>query len=192
MSLYYPELSEKAYLQIWEMNLKRVQQIRPGVKVEQDSVMAYAKKKYPELQWNGRQIRNAIQTALALAEFRSYNTPDSPTIKKEDFQKVTKASKKFDSYLIEIYGNNDADRAHNDMLRVGRARKTPEATASKSGRLFAKDSSSSDSDSSDTGSSSSDTSHAKSKKGKEKKKKKAKKAKKAKKQKDSDSDDSSE
>jgi len=206
MSLYYPELSQKAYLQIWQMNLNRIKQLRPDVKVEEKAVMSYAKKKYSDLEWNGRQIRNAVQTALALAEYRSknpadapeYDVPSPPVIGREDFEKVIKAAKKFESYLHDIYGNTDADRAHTDMLRVNKVRQPTASTKSKGGALFGCDSSSSDEESSSNESSSSNSSNTKAKKEKEKsrKKKKKKKAKakeraKAKKQKSSDSDDSS-
>lgn len=67
------------------------------------------------LQWNGRQIRNAVQTAVALAEFRAKQASDSsgdddqspPVMRKSDFHLVASASIKFSEYMDETVGQTE-------------------------------------------------------------------------------------
>lgn len=67
--------------------------------------------------WNGRQIRNACQTALALAEFRAQggshqqikNANATVHLRVEDIEKVTGAYLEFTKYLNDVHGW-DAER----------------------------------------------------------------------------------
>ncbi|KAH7031628.1 uncharacterized protein B0I36DRAFT_431682 [Microdochium trichocladiopsis] len=77
LSLYYPKLDRRQTIQIWKMNLrrvtesnaKRVQDGQPELKVQHDKIIRFVKDHWEQLNWNGRQIRNAFQTAIALSEF---------------------------------------------------------------------------------------------------------------------------
>ena len=130
MSLYYPPLDKAAYLAIWDMNLKRIQEMKPEIVVKHDSIMKYAKSAFQELNWNGRQIRNAVQTAQALSEFRAKTrgarkNPTNPDVArqlvldKSEFKKVAKAAKEFDLYMVDIYGGqSEYDLARQHQLRA--------------------------------------------------------------------------
>ena len=130
MSLYYPPLDKDAYLAIWDMNLKRIKGLKPEIEVKHDSIMKYAKEAFQQLNWNGRQIRNAVQTAQALSEFRAKargarqnaanpDVPRQPVLDKSEFKKVAKAAKEFDLYMVDIYGGqNEADLARQHQLRA--------------------------------------------------------------------------
>lgn len=78
-----------------------------------------------------RQIRNAFQTAIALAEFRAtealavLDPPPQPKPKlrielsKKHFVTVAQASKDFDDYLQRtLGGQNEADLARNEQTRI--------------------------------------------------------------------------
>jgi alpha-galactosidase/6-phospho-beta-glucosidase family protein len=76
-----------------------------------------------------RQIRNAFQTAIALAEFHAAEThsphhhSSKPThlkieLGKKHFLTVTQASKDFDNYLKRTLGQNEADIARNEQTRL--------------------------------------------------------------------------
>lgn len=82
--------------------------------------------------WNGRQIRNAFQTAIALAEFdatedmhRRFGVLDvkelpasKARVTVDHFRKVAAAASGFDRYLKEVYsGRDEADRAFGESLR---------------------------------------------------------------------------
>lgn len=89
--------------------------------------MAWVKKHWQEIQWNGRQIRNAFQTAVALAEFEarqrdtqraegSSKTP--PVLTTEHFKKLARASAQFSEYLRETHGDDEDERAVLEKMRA--------------------------------------------------------------------------
>lgn len=79
MTLYYPKLSKTQTIKIWENNLDRLQDINalrkasglPAIGYDEEEILDWVHEKRKELGWNGRQIRNAFQTAVALAEFEA-------------------------------------------------------------------------------------------------------------------------
>lgn len=78
------------------------------------------------MQWNGRQIRNAFQTAVALAEFKakqaSAKHPGSPKVPPsldiEQFKLLAIASKQFSDYLHLTHGDDEDERAVLDKVRA--------------------------------------------------------------------------
>lgn len=81
MSLFYPRIEEEATVKIWEMNIDRAREIwgdRLSIdEADRKGILKFASKHYRELAesettWNGRQIRNAFQTAIALAEWDAH------------------------------------------------------------------------------------------------------------------------
>ncbi|KAM0295986.1 hypothetical protein ACHAPM_010703 [Fusarium culmorum] len=76
MSLYYPKLDEHKTLRVFELNLDiirdRFKQQGREIRYDASSIEEFARQHYIKHKfgrWNGRQIRNLCQTALALAEF---------------------------------------------------------------------------------------------------------------------------
>ncbi|KAE8556235.1 hypothetical protein EYB25_000935 [Talaromyces marneffei] len=70
-----------------------------------------------QAQLNGRDIRNALQTAITLAEFESEEDPDySPemviVVTKDHFQRVLEMSNKFHEYVTSIRREDERKRAH--------------------------------------------------------------------------------
>jgi hypothetical protein len=96
---------------IWKGNLKYLQEKRPEVVASDSEIIAFARNQFKQqvkiyqVGWNGRQIRNAFQTALALADYDSkILSPDpqnrtKPHLKSEHFEKVVKAALTFDEHL---------------------------------------------------------------------------------------------
>ena len=126
MALYYPSLDLQKTVQIWRSQIKRVK-LRgdKNVEIDEDKIIAFAidlfHKPQPHngnaLRWNGRQIRNAFQSSLAIAE---YAAGDGIPAKLEisHFEKVAKASSEFDHYLSRVHhGRSDADNAYSNMAR---------------------------------------------------------------------------
>jgi hypothetical protein len=85
--------------------------------------------------WNGRQIRNAFQTAIALAEYdlddkiKAENVPEekvasskrwrTAALKRKHFKKVSKAMQDFDRYVRVVHkGAADAEIAEQEELRA--------------------------------------------------------------------------
>ncbi|OCK78400.1 hypothetical protein K432DRAFT_356818 [Lepidopterella palustris CBS 459.81] len=140
VTLLYPELTPKQTQAIWRMNLDRLRKIDreraerahdPEMIIDENKIMDFQKRHSEECwknrrTWNGRQIRNAFQTASALALFDAHQANINrfegqenadkavPDLKIEYFEKVDKASSDFDMYISEVAGvggKNDGDRA---------------------------------------------------------------------------------
>ncbi|KAI4190745.1 MAG: hypothetical protein L6R41_000607 [Letrouitia leprolyta] len=130
VSLYYPALDRTSTLKIWKMNLDRLAKSKnKTLEVEGEEIYRYAKRHYRSLHkqgkttWNGRQIKNAFQTAIALAEFdaanreRDLERTRTPVLRLEHFQIVARASEDFDDYLFRVHGGNEADLAKRYLQR---------------------------------------------------------------------------
>lgn len=123
VSLYYPPLDKRSTLKIWKMNLERLATSKKALEVETEEIYNYARKHYKELYkngkatWNGRQIKNAFQTAIALAEFDANKTQGRPILALEHFKVVAQASEDFDDYLCRLHGGTEADLAKRFMQR---------------------------------------------------------------------------
>lgn len=105
--------------------------------MEKKKIYSWAKLNQPVLQWNGRQIRNAFQTAIALAEFRAKSTEarkskpsttssrasgaktdvPGPSVTVTDFKTVASASLQFNEYLKETHGMDEEHSAARDQIR---------------------------------------------------------------------------
>ena len=102
------------------------------MEIEGEKIFEFAEQHYhitapKKANWNGRQIRNALQTAAALAEFeadqetqrRRKSSPGAnlapvvPELKVMHFDRVAWASFQFDKYLAQTHSNfTDAQRAY--------------------------------------------------------------------------------
>lgn len=70
ISLYYAPLSEIQTFEVWAMNLNRLSKSNRDIYVDRSEIEAFARSQWRDgKRWNGRQIRNAFQTAVALAEY---------------------------------------------------------------------------------------------------------------------------
>lgn len=118
MSLFYPKIDEDVTIQIWDMNIARTREIwGDKLSMEEEDckqILSFASKHYRDLEksnttWNGRQIRNAFQTAIALAEWDAHKSQQrykSPTPLKPRLEK-----EHFDEYLNQTLVGTVADLA---------------------------------------------------------------------------------
>lgn len=70
------------------------------------------------IELNGREIRNALQTAIALAGFEAkedanYSEDNKITVLKEHFERVLSMSRGFRDYLDSVKGDSKEERATN-------------------------------------------------------------------------------
>ncbi|KAL9037100.1 MAG: hypothetical protein Q9214_005846 [Letrouitia sp. 1 TL-2023] len=136
ISLYYPPLSGVTTIKIWKVNIERTRSSEKSYEIDEDAIIDFAKSHFRAHdqggRWNGRQIRNAFQTAIALAEFDATEEmhrqlkisdarelpPPRARITVDHFRKVASAASGFDRYLREVYGGRDeSDRAFTESLR---------------------------------------------------------------------------
>ncbi|KAL5332560.1 hypothetical protein BJX70DRAFT_126803 [Aspergillus crustosus] len=132
VSLYYPDLSPDQTVRVFKLNMDLIQDRfnRKGRRITIDhyEIAGFASQYYndhPDARWNGRQIRNACQTALALAEFEAQGNdhqdilrPDAVvTLTVGHFETVRDAYLEFTDYINTLWGTNASTRAHEDKLR---------------------------------------------------------------------------
>ncbi|MCJ1385115.1 hypothetical protein MMC17_008234 [Xylographa soralifera] len=139
-TLYYPPLDEDNTMKIWETNLDRLDygnkknMSGPPINFDRKEIMRFAKKHWKAAHpWNGRQIKNAFQTAIALAEWDnlevnrgSQDELTGPILKKRHFKIVAAASAHFDIYLQHVR-TSDQQRARTRELRRDDVREMIEA-----------------------------------------------------------------
>ncbi|KAI9660707.1 MAG: hypothetical protein M1821_010059 [Bathelium mastoideum] len=130
MSLLYPALDFYQTTAIWTKHLKYLMHHRPDLVVDETDIMDFAKAQFMEqvnrhkIGWNGRQIRNALQTAIALADFESNelstdkSNPVRPVLKRESFQRVAKTAFEFDEYLKKTLQQSLTDYTNSQHWRT--------------------------------------------------------------------------
>ncbi|PYI05458.1 P-loop containing nucleoside triphosphate hydrolase protein [Aspergillus sclerotiicarbonarius CBS 121057] len=122
MSLYYPPLEEWQTKEIWKTLIQKA--VNGGIQVEANDLEDFATTTYRNQSapgsgpvWNGRQIRNAFQSALALAAFHA-NSGEVVTLNRKYFQKVFDISNKFSTYIWQVrQGLSDAEWNKMAMVR---------------------------------------------------------------------------
>ncbi|KAK6449544.1 hypothetical protein FP744_10005794 [Trichoderma asperellum] len=129
VSLYYPPLDLKSTRKIFKLNLRlikeRFREKNRSITINKREILNYASdywEKNEKMRWNGRQIRNACQTALAIAEFDAQKDASGDddakdaqvTLSDDHINTVFSAYLEFMRYLKNIYGK-DADRVAKDM-----------------------------------------------------------------------------
>lgn len=74
-----------------------------------------------DLKWNGREIRNALQTAISLANYKAVKEGKATNlivIDEAHFKSVVDMSKKFKVYMNSITGRDEAERAQGRFERA--------------------------------------------------------------------------
>jgi len=133
ISLYYPELNQSKTVEVFKINMDMIEErfTKRGRVINIDKVLigSFAAQHFvdhPQARWNGRQIRNACQTALALAEFEAQGNSHEAILKPNavvtlgvgHFEIVRNAYLEFTKYMNDLYGSNAARRAKEANLRA--------------------------------------------------------------------------
>ena len=130
ISLYYSPLDEKQIFEVWAMNLNRLTKSNRNMYVDRLEIEAFARNHWKDgKRWNGRQIRNAFQTAVALAEYdfqekcqkceqTGDKPPRMPMLEDRHFLAVARTGAEFDDYLQTVmHGRTYEQIAHSSKLR---------------------------------------------------------------------------
>ncbi|PLB49715.1 P-loop containing nucleoside triphosphate hydrolase protein [Aspergillus steynii IBT 23096] len=133
ISLHYPQLTLDATTEIFELNIRlirdRLRRKKRLFDIDENEILDYAKKywtKHKRMRWNGRQIRNACQTALALAEFDAGGgdhekilDPNAEIkLSVSHLKTVARAYREFMWYLNKLYKTDQNRLAHRKGLRA--------------------------------------------------------------------------
>ncbi|WQF80779.1 Putative AAA+ ATPase domain, ATPase, AAA-type, core [Colletotrichum destructivum] len=150
LTLYYPKLVEKQSIKIWKNNIKKLKEVNEHrvsrgqlpIKYDKNEIIKWVKLNWENLQWNGRQIRNAFQTAIALAEFKAQSrksskrtsqdppSPDPksskpPVLNQDTFLLIAEASNQFNDYLLQTHGQDEETTASRDQMRPANFKMKP-------------------------------------------------------------------
>lgn len=133
ISLYYPKLSQKSAKDIWQRNMSRLKASGIDMDIEEEKIERFIdqhwerNKHKPSRRWNGRQMKNAFQTATALANWDFYEGGENtelkgPLLKVGHFKRVAQTSAHFDDYIRDIHGFQEEDDPYSviagrDLLR---------------------------------------------------------------------------
>lgn len=132
-SLYYADLDQNSTYKVWMMNLRRLKDFGRKVYINDEQIGAFARQHWQHgkdgHRWNGRQIRNAFQTALALAEYDFHEKckmceqigekpPLMPALLPDHFRAVAQTSAEFDNYLLHVQGGS----THKEKARLAELR----------------------------------------------------------------------
>lgn len=133
ISLYYPELNRDKTIEIFKLNMDMIEErfAKKDRRIDVDRVgigsfAAGHFEKHKRARWNGRQIRNACQTALALAEFEAQGNSHEAVLRPNavvklgvgHFEIVRGAYLEFASYMNKLHGTDEARRAKEGRLRA--------------------------------------------------------------------------
>ncbi|KAF4556157.1 Hypothetical protein D9617_1g080320 [Elsinoe fawcettii] len=129
ISLFYPNLSRTSTKELWRNHLRRIKDMNKTrdvqIKFSRSKILDFADEHFlsceqDKMQWNGRQVRNAFQTAIALAEYertskiRKGDCSESASIDLTvaHFDTVANATRSFDEYMFETrHGKDEIDVA---------------------------------------------------------------------------------
>lgn len=137
VSLYYKDLDWDQTKQIFKYNMERLaelERMEPNkdsrLLIDESSIMMWADNHFHQNQklgrWNGRQIRNAFQTAVSLAHYDGQDdelTVRDPTTGRRilnytHFAKVFETTRQFDEYMAKTALGTDAELAHRARTRL--------------------------------------------------------------------------
>ena len=125
--------------------MKHIAESELDIDVEAKEIRKFARKLWVEgkdkqtQRWNGRQIRNAFQTAIALAKYE--NAGDSnqrPCLSARQFEIVAETSAHFDNYISKMHGIEIDDVweaiAARDFLRKNETPRKPTSRSAMAAR----------------------------------------------------------
>ncbi|KAK2729043.1 hypothetical protein CKAH01_10614 [Colletotrichum kahawae] len=137
ISLYYPDLNKEKTEKVFKINLDMIKRLfdekNRDIEIDKLGIGVFAStyfSEHAEARWNGRQIRNACQTALAMAEFDAHkearkqsNKHGQPVdivvrLKVGHFEIVRKAYLEFSKYMHDVYRMGNARLAGLNKMRA--------------------------------------------------------------------------
>lgn len=107
VALEYKRFNSSTSRKVYALCLKGVKEMYASrgrkLKIKEDDIFDWAKKHFKDNHWNGREIFNSCQTAIALAEWE-YKTgvQKKLVLREKHFEKVAEASRGFEKYLSDL------------------------------------------------------------------------------------------
>lgn len=117
--LEYEALTDESRKSMWEAFFTKLRKETKGKIVVTQKAKDYIfhNDDIKNLKWNGREIRNALQTTITLAQYDAhedrgaeYDPEDAISITEDHFSRVADMSKSFKDFLFKLYGRTEAQR----------------------------------------------------------------------------------
>ncbi|KAI1844808.1 hypothetical protein JX266_009036 [Neoarthrinium moseri] len=113
--IHYKDLTHDDRTKIWNQFFDKLESDKRGIRVRK-SARTYVLEDADMrgVGWNGREIRNAFQTAVALCEYehKTQGEPgEAPALERDHFEQVCEMALQFKKYLHEVHGADEAERA---------------------------------------------------------------------------------
>jgi len=124
-------------MRVWKTFIKQTKTAlqrndRTGIRIDEEGILDFATDHWeenPDARWNGRQIRNAFHTAVAMAEFKArggnlangvYDQERNVRIKvgRSQFEKIANTVNEFDDYMRKTMGTSYEARAAKEKTRA--------------------------------------------------------------------------
>ncbi|KAI1362157.1 P-loop containing nucleoside triphosphate hydrolase protein [Xylaria arbuscula] len=120
VQMYYPDFDDEQRQQIWQTFVNKLAKERGDYMRLNVNAKEYIRgSDIQALKWNGREIRNAFQTAVSLAEYDSEKGEDGKiTITDDHLRAVVELSRDFKEYLGELHRGDEAKRAERNYERL--------------------------------------------------------------------------
>ncbi|KAI3338719.1 hypothetical protein F4824DRAFT_499095 [Ustulina deusta] len=120
VQLYYPDFDDDQRLQIWQTFIDNLAKERGDyMRLNINAKEYIGGNEVRALKWNGREIRNAFQTAVSLAEYDTEKGEDGKiVITDEHLRAVVELSRDFKNYLGELHRGDEAKRAERNYERL--------------------------------------------------------------------------
>ncbi|KAI0186130.1 hypothetical protein EV127DRAFT_187542 [Xylaria flabelliformis] len=113
LQIYYPEFSDEDRDKVWDAFFQKLEEDRETTMRIPPSTRDYTRmQEIRELKWNGREIRNSFQIAVALAEKQGIKDKEGRILIKSDHIKATvDMSRDFKNYLVMLHKGDLSKRA---------------------------------------------------------------------------------
>ncbi|KAF2091476.1 hypothetical protein K490DRAFT_32941 [Saccharata proteae CBS 121410] len=121
VQLYYPDFTESDRRKIWQTFIDKLERERGDyIRLNIDAKEYLDGKELKSVKWNGREIRNAFQTAVSLAEYDAIPDKEGDKILLTDkhLRAVVEMSRDFKNYLTELHVGDEAKRAARKRERL--------------------------------------------------------------------------
>ncbi|KAJ5013558.1 hypothetical protein K4K57_002569 [Colletotrichum sp. SAR 10_99] len=120
IQLYYPDFSDDERQRVWKTFVDKLARERgETIRLTIDAKEYIESTRKQGLKWNGREIRNAFQTAVALAEYEADKDSEGKIMVKDDhLRAVVELSKDFKDYLNDLHLRDEGKRAEHRHERL--------------------------------------------------------------------------
>ncbi|KAF4921572.1 ATPase family AAA domain-containing protein 3B [Colletotrichum viniferum] len=120
IQLYYPDFSDDERQKVWKTFIDKLAREKgETMRLTMDAKEYIESTRKQGLKWNGREIRNAFQTAVALAEYEADKDSEGRIMVKDDhLRAVVELSKDFKGYLDDLHRRDEGKRAEHRHERL--------------------------------------------------------------------------